>query len=89
MCIRDRDKVTVADSNIAEAKIVTPEGEDAADEEDILNSYIEIKAKNKGTTTLTIQMGSETKTININVTEQEPEKKVKFADASKTTKRCV
>lgn len=87
--LKETDKVTVADSNIAEAKIVTPEGEDAADEEDILNSYIEIKAKNKGTTTLTIQMGSETKTININVTEQEPEKKVEFADASKTTKLGV
>lgn len=87
--LKETDKVTVADSNIAEAKIVTPEGEDAVDEEDILNSYIEIKAKNKGTTTLTIQMGSETKTININVTEQEPEKKVEFADASKTTKLGV
>lgn len=56
------------------------------DDEDLLLSYIELKAKKAGTTTLTIQMGSETKTIQINVKKQDEEKKVAFADASKETK---
>lgn len=84
--IKDTDKVSVGDDSIVEAKIKAESGEDVPDDEDLLLSYIELKAKKAGTTTLTIQMGSETKTIQINVKKQDEEKKVAFADASKETK---
>ena len=84
--IKDTDKVSVGDDSIVEAKIKAESGEDVIDDEDLLLSYIELKAKTAGTTTLTIQMGSETKTIQINVKKQDEEKKVVFADASKETK---
>lgn len=84
--IKDTDKVSVGDGSIVEAKIKAESGEDVPDDEDLLLSYIELKAKKAGTTTLTIQMGSETKTIQINVKKQDEEKKVAFADASKETK---
>lgn len=84
--IKDTDKVSVGDDSIVETKIKAESGEDVPDDEDLLLSYIELKAKKAGTTTLTIQMGSETKTIQINVKKQDEEKKVAFADASKETK---
>ena len=84
--IKDTDKVSVGDDSIVEAKIKAESGEDVPDDEDLLLSYIELKAKKAGTTTLTIQMGSETKTIQINVKKQDEEKKVAFADVSKETK---
>ena len=84
--IKDTDKVSVGVDSIVEAKIKAESGEDVPDDEDLLLSYIELKAKKAGTTTLTIQMGSETKTIQINVKKQDEEKKVAFADVSKETK---
>ena len=84
--MKDTDKVSVGDDSIVEAKIKAESGEDVPEDEDLLLSYIELKAKKEGTTTLTIQMGSETKTIQINVKKQDEEKKVAFADASKQTK---
>ena len=79
--LKDTDKVSVKDSNIAEAKIVPQYDED----EDVIGVKLEVTGKSAGTTTLTLEMGSETKEIAVTV-KKNTDAKIEFADASKNVK---
>ena len=79
--LKDTDKVSVKDSNIAEAKIIPQYDED----EDVIGSKLEVTGKSAGTTTLTLEMGSETKEIAVTVNKN-TDAKMEFADASKNVK---
>lgn len=86
--LKNTDKVTVEDNSIAEAKIVTPEGEDAADEENILNTHIEVTGKKAGTTKLTIQMGEQTTEIPVTVKDASTDENITFNKDSLSVKQA-
>ena len=79
--LKDTDKVSVEDSNIAEAKIIPQYDEN----KDVIGSKLEVTGKRTGTTTLTLEMGSETKEIAVTV-KKNTDEKIEFADASKNVK---
>ncbi len=79
--LKDTDKVSVKDSNIAEAKIIPQYDED----EDVIGAKLEVTGKSAGTTILTLEMGSETKEIAVTV-KKNTDAKIEFADASKNVK---
>ena len=79
--LKDTDKVSVKDNNIAEAKIIPQYDED----EDVIGSKLEVTGKSAGTTTLILEMGSETKEIAVTVNKN-TDAKIEFADASKNVK---
>lgn len=83
------DKVIVKDPDIADAKIVEDEGEEAVDKDDVLNAHIEVIGKKEGTTTLTVQLGKETKEISVAVKRQSEDKTITFNQDSLSVKQAT
>mgnify|MGYP003252777572 FL=1 len=83
------DKVIVKDPDIADAKIVEDEGEEAVDKDDVLNAHIEVIGKKEGTTTLTVQLGKETKEISVAVKRQSEDKTITFNQDSLSVKQAI